>query len=378
LANYGISIGGIYTGEVLSNVNGGIRTGTIAEGLLELDLDLDLAKSIGLKGGSIHFSVFDSHGSGLSERYIGDLSMLSNIDAYDTFRIAEYWYEQKLFNDRLTVRIGQFLTENEFYYSDYSNLFICGSFGAYTFLVDNFPFAPSYPMSAPAIRFVLNVTPNIDLNVGVYSGSTLAQATNNRVLPNILAQYGFISFYEIDYNVNHEDIATGLPTTYKLGAIYHSLYDGQLNLNPGSANRPGYGLYLTIDQAIWKKPTTDKNVRAPGLGVFCRLGYMPDDFGFISRYVDGGFNYNGLIPGRNNDIFGIAVTHSGISDAASRRSVRTGGPRYSYETLIEATYTAKVLPWLTLQPDFQYIVNPGGTDSGRNATVIGVRTTLTF
>ncbi|MBV8586839.1 MAG: carbohydrate porin [Verrucomicrobia bacterium] len=378
LAKLGITIGGIYTGEVFSNVNGGIRTGTVAEGLLELDLDVDLEKFIGLKGGTIHFSVFDPHGTGLSERYTGDLSTVSSIDAYDSFRIAEYWYEQKLFNDKLTVRIGQFLTENEFYYSDYSNLFICGSFGAYAFLVSNFPFAPSYPMSAPAVRFVLNVTSNIDLNVGVYSGSTLAQATNNRSLPNIRAQDGLISFYELDYRVNHEDIATGLPTTYKLGAIYHSLYDGQLNNNLGSANRPGYGLYLTIDQAIWKKPTTDKNVRPPGLGVFCRLGYMPEDFGFVSHYIDGGFNYNGLIPGRNDDIFGIAVTHSGISDSASRRSVRAGGPHYTYETLIEATYTAKVLPWLTLQPDFQYIINPGATDIHHNATVLGIRTTMTF
>ena len=379
IGKFGLTIGGSYTGEVLSNVSGGLPArGTIAEGLLELDLDLDLEKAIGLKGGSMHFSVFDSHGSSLSQRYTGDLSAVSSIDAYDTFRIAEYWYEQKLFNDRLNVRIGQFLTENEFYYSDYANLFICGSFGAYTFLVNNFPFAPAYPMSAPAIRFLLNLTPNIDLNVGIYSGSTLAQATNNRGFPNIRAQDGFLCFYEIDYHVNREDISTGLPTTYKLGAIYHSLYDGELNLNPGSANRPGYGIYLTIDQAIWKQRTTDKNVRPPGLGAFCRLGYMPDDFAFVSRYIDAGLNYNGLIPGRNDDIFGIGVTHSGLSGVASRRSVRAGGPRFSSETLIEVTYTAKIFPCLTLQPDFQYIINPGATDTAPNAAVIGIRSTLTF
>ena len=137
---------------MLGNPSGGLPpVGAIAEGLLELDLDLDSEKAIGLKGGSLHFSVYDPHGSSLSERYTGDLSTVSSIDAYDSFRIAEYWYEQKLFNDRLTVRIGQFLTENEFYYSDYVNLFICGSFGAYTFLVNNFPFPPAYPMSAPGL-----------------------------------------------------------------------------------------------------------------------------------------------------------------------------------------------------------------------------------
>ncbi|PWT82025.1 MAG: hypothetical protein C5B58_08940, partial [Acidobacteria bacterium] len=39
---------------------------------------------------------------------------------------------------------------------------------------------------------------------------------------------------------------------------------------------------------------------------------------------------------------------------------------------------AKLTSWLTLQPDFQYIFNPGGTFAARNATVIGLRSTLTF
>jgi porin len=146
LNKFGLTIGGIYTGEVLGNPSGGLPpVGAIAEGLLELDLDLDSEKAIGLKGGSLHFSVYDPHGSSLSERYTGDLSTVSSIDAHDSFRIAEYWYEQKLFNDRLTVRIGQFLTENEFYYSDYVNLFICGSFGARTFWLTTFPFRRPIP-----------------------------------------------------------------------------------------------------------------------------------------------------------------------------------------------------------------------------------------
>jgi len=373
----GVTMSGIYTGEVLSNVSGGKRTGTIAEGLLELDLDIDLAKSIGLKGGSFHFAGFEIHGQSLSKEYTGDLSGVSSIAAFNTARIAEYWYEQWLFDDRFSLKIGQFLTENEFYYSDYSNLFICGSFGAYTFLANNFPFAPSYPMSAPAIRLLLHATAQLDFKIGLYSGSTLSEETNNSSLPNIRARDGILTFWEADYKINHEKDATGLPGSYKLGCIFHSRYDGALNSNPGSVDRSGYGFYLTVDQAIWQKPTSDKQAKAPSLGVFCRLGYMPPELGFVSRYVDGGFNYNGLFPGRNDDTFGIGVTHSGISQEANR-SNQTGGSRYTSETLIEATYTAKLTSWLTLQPDFQYIIYPGATSYGRNATVIGIRATLTF
>jgi porin len=373
----GVTLSGIYTGEVLANVSGGKRTGTIAEGLLELDLDIDLAKSIGLEGGSLHFAGFEIHGKSLSKGYTGDLSGVSSIAAFNTARIAEYWYEQWLFDDRFSIKIGQFLTENEFYYSDYSNLFVCGSFGAYTFLANNFPFAPSYPMSTPAIRLLLHATAQLDFKIGIYSGSTLSEQENNSSLPNICERDGILTFWETDYRINHEKDATGLPASYKLGCIFHSRYDGALNSNPGSLNRSGYGFYVTVDQTIWQKPSTDKQAKAPSFGVFCRLGYMPPEFGFVSRYVDGGFNYNGLFPGRNDDIFGIAVTHSGISQGANH-GIPSGGSRYTSETLIEATYTAKLASWLTLQPDFQYIIDPGATNAGRNATVVGIRSTLTF
>jgi porin len=374
---YGVTISGIYTGEVFANLSGGKRTGAIAEGLLELDLDIDLSKSLGLKGGSLHFAGFEIHGSSLSKGYTGDLSTVSSIDAYDTARIAEYWYEQWMFDGRFSLKIGQFLTENEFYYSDYSNLFACGAFGAYPFLVNNYPFAPSYPMSAPAIRLSWHATQQLNFKIGLYSGSTLSEQTNNSGLPNIRARDGIMTFWEADYLVNHEADATGLPSTYKLGFMFHSRYDGALNSNPDSVDRSSYGLYATVDQAIWQKRMTDKQAKAPGLGLFCRIGFSPPEFSFISRYLDAGFNYNGLFRGRNEDIFGVGITHSGISREANRINLERGS-HYTSETLIEVTYTAKLTPWLTLQPDFQYIVNPGATFTARNATVIGLRSTLTF
>ena len=376
LDSYGITISGIYTTDVFGNVSGGIRTGATYQGLVELDLDMDLSKSIGLKGGSFHISGFEIHGSSLSKGYTGDLSTVSNIDGYDTARFAEYWYEQSMFDDRFSLKIGQFLADNEFYYSDYSNLFICGSFGAYTFVVNNYPFVPTYPLSAPGVRLLWHPIPQLDIKMGLYSGSTLSEKTNNSGLPNIRGRDGIMTYWEADYKINHEDNASGLPGTYKLGCMFHSRYDGFLNSNSDSLDRSGYGFYLTIDQAIWQKTVTDKQAKAPGLGFLCRIGFMPPEFGFVSRYIDAGFNYNGLFGGRNEDISGVGVTHSGISREANRNN--QGGLHYTSETLIEVTYAAKLTSWLTLQPDFQYIVNPGATFAARNATVIGLRSTLTF
>ena len=61
-------------------------------------------------------------------------------------------------------------------------------------------------------------------------------------------------------------------------------------------------------------------------------------------------------------------------------------PIRSAETVFEASYIMQLAPWWSLQPDFQYIVKPGGNipnpndppKAVGNAVVVGVRTTINF
>ncbi|WP_083240462.1 carbohydrate porin [Methyloceanibacter methanicus] len=46
--------------------------------------------------------------------------------------------------------------------------------------------------------------------------------------------------------------------------------------------------------------------------------------------------------------------------------------------MIEIAYTMEVVDGWTLQPDFQYIMNPDGGVEADNATVIGARSTFAF
>ena len=63
-----------------------------------------------------------------------------------------------------------------------------------------------------------------------------------------------------------------------------------------------------------------------------------------------------------------------------------GNPPDTSETVIEATYRGNISPWWSIQPDFQYIVRPGGNVEDpanpgmrvRNAAVIGLRSVLKF
>ena len=56
----------------------------------------------------------------------------------------------------------------------------------------------------------------------------------------------------------------------------------------------------------------------------------------------------------------------------------TQTPLPDYEDIFEVTYQANIAPWLSVQPDLQYIIHPGGSSRYDDALVIGARTVVTF
>jgi carbohydrate-selective porin OprB len=41
-------------------------------------------------------------------------------------------------------------------------------------------------------------------------------------------------------------------------------------------------------------------------------------------------------------------------------------------------YSAVMSPWMTLSPSVQYVSNPGGDESAKDAVVAGIRAMITF
>jgi porin len=141
---------------------------------------------------------------------------------------------------------------------------------------------------------------------------------------------------------------------------------------------------------IWRsKDDSNRN-----LNVFFRPMYTPlQDRNLISFGFDAGLTMHGLFPGRDDDTFGFGIGVTQVSNSASgsdRRlqfyqpSVFT--PVRSAETFVEATYQVQVKPWWQIQPDLQYIINPGAgianpddpTQRIKNELVVGLRTNITF
>jgi porin len=111
-----------------------------------------------------------------------------------------------------------------------------------------------------------------------------------------------------------------------------------------------------------------------GLGAFMQLGFAHDDWNQITRYWGAGLHYIGLIPGRNYDMAGLAVAcaRNGEKFMKYMKEVEMTDVEHT-ETAIEFTYRTEIKSWLILQPDVQYIINPGMDPSLRNALQVGVR-----
>jgi porin len=156
LEDKGITLAGIYTGEVFGNPVGGFKQGAIYEDLIELDLTLDLKKMCGWDG-SFHASAYYPMGSSLTQNDTHDLFGVSSIDAYDTPHLFELWYEQKAFEEKLSVRIGQLAADTEFFVSNAAANFLNSTYGWPAILASNAP-TPNYPYAAPGVR--LRVDPD--------------------------------------------------------------------------------------------------------------------------------------------------------------------------------------------------------------------------
>src|SRR5215213_5324849 len=105
LEKAGVTFSLTYIGETLGNSTGGLPRGTIYEGRLDAQFDADLEKLIGWSGATFHTNAYQIHGHGLTRYYLGNLITASGIEALPSTRLYELWLEQKLFNDKVVVRV---------------------------------------------------------------------------------------------------------------------------------------------------------------------------------------------------------------------------------------------------------------------------------
>jgi porin len=399
LYEHGVSYNFIYTNDVLSNLSGGIKRGTIDQGKLEGQLYIDLEKLAGLKSWTFYANAFGIYNDGRIRRdYVGGMNTIAAIEATPTVRLSELWLERWF--GPLSLRFGQLAADAEFFYSDVSQIFMQSDWP--TIGAVNLPGGgPAYPLSAVGARIKYELPKDASLLFAIFNGDPAPPCGNAD--PDTCNRYGLnfrlsdpaFMIGEFQWRRNRGKDDTGLATTLKIGGWSHLgqfadkqfTNNGMLLANPASNGMPlmhrgDYGIYGVIDQQLYRLPGGNGNT---GISVFNRSAISPSDRNQVNVEIDGGIVFAGMIPKRPDDSFGASVIYSRFSNsirAFDQEQINFGTlstPPRDYEMNLELTYVAEIIKGWVVQPVYTYIWHPSGTGVRYpDAHVAGVRSIIRY
>jgi porin len=412
LSQYGVTFGLQETSEVLGNATGGLHQSADYDGLTQMAVQMDTQRAFGFYGGTFNASALQIHGRSLSADNLDTLQTSSGIEADRATRLWELWYDQKFLDeDRLDMKLGQQSLDQEFMVSQNANLFVNTMFGWPMLPSADLPGGgPAYPLSALGARMRAKPTNSITILTGIYNGSPVSDKSGDPQQQNpsgtsFPLNGGALAIAEIQYAypslgsmVGPDEVAP-LSGTYKLGFWYdtENFADQELNNTGGSQAAGGnplehqgdYAIYAVADQMIWQSDEPGEAEHT--LNIFARaMGTPESDRNLIDFSMNAGLTLHEPFEHRDDDTAGIGMGYAHISTRAAAldqdyTALGTNMSARSAETYVEATYQYQVTPCWQLQPDFQYVFNPGGRilnpDTNQrigNEAVIGLRTNIIF
>lgn len=395
LVEEGVEFSFTYTNNLAGNPVGGMRSGFTYTDNTLIGMTLDFEKLIGWEGASLTISGLNRSGTSLSEHYIGNQFTVQQIYGGQTAMFYSLAFRQLLFDGKVDIKIGRFATGDDFASSPvywlYMNNGIDGNPQA---LPVNTQFS-AYPWAVWAARLRVNPTPEWNAQIGIYQVSDRVfdreyHGLDWSIRPSdgilLITQIGWTpEFFKRPVENTASDGKSlhdkktvvperkGLPGHYWFGAYWSPWEFSQFGTDETARN--SYGFYWHADQMIYQEaPGSDQ-----GLTIWSAFVLSPQqNIAKLPFQVNGGLAYKGLFPTRDNDytIFGVAYGKFSSDYAQTVEDQGLGYP--DYELVFEWAYRLQLNPFTYVQPDVQWVINPGGTGRIPNALVLGAQMGLEF
>jgi len=250
----GLTVQYIYTGDVFTNMRGGINTRNATEylGLFDLAITADLDHYGLAPGGTFFMLGEDFHGRGIGD-HVGDYQGTDNIDAgRQNMQVSEFWWERGILDGLITVRLGKQDANAEF---------------------------------------------------GVFDGAADGRTWGFSGTGEVFSIYEFKATWAL--------LSGRLPGDMHLGMWHHNGHPEDPG-NPAITYADNHGVHLGFDQMIYKESWDEDDDQ--GLGVFVHYGWAPEERNEVPNYIGGGLVYKGLVPGRDDDMVGAGVANVFFSD----------------------------------------------------------------
>ena len=385
LEQSGVELFGNWKGSFYGLTGGGVLAprGAFDEELT-LGLILDMGKLAGIDGLKLTGSVRYRDGRG-PNAYVGASSTFSpsRYQSGQNWRLMPFYFTYTTpeffgVKDLLTVSGGWQNPYTVFADQPDSKLFTNNAIGTTKGIGGNngFPWGSSYA----AWGGYLKVRPTDWLYAmgGLYMAIPQAAARNNHGL--YFAGYGPDPslnglYFLAEAGVTPRVGPNRLPGKYALGTIYWGLENEGFY---GGRYDQKVTFYWQADQQLFREPGQGEKGRQ-GLSAFTFLNYAPAYDNVLPFYFHAGLVYQGLIPGRDEDLFGLAFGQGVYSEAKLQAENAAGlGIHQTSEAVLEMDYRWQVAPFAYVQPFWQYLIRPGGTGQTANANIFGLHFGVNF
>lgn len=375
----GVNFRGDYVSETFANVSGGLKRGSTYAQQLRLGADVDMARLAGWSGATLHLTINDRRGAGVSADYIGNRLPVQEVHGGPYTRLSEASYEQNLLGDRLNLRLGFFAMGNDLGGMAIGCQLVNAAFCAHPLSLSGNSGWYNYPNArwGAAVRYKLG--PELLFRTGLFQDNPRLGDRRNAFRPFAAGTAGMMLPLELEYAPGSAPHSEALPGHYKLGVFYDTA-DVKRQGETGTVSGR-YGIYLLADQMILRDGPGGR-----GLSVFGQFTANPRASAQITRWVAAGLVKTGTFAGRDADTVALGLVHAQVNprlrEVAALSNLEDGGDASlpAGESVVELSYGWQARRWLGVRADVQYVVQPGAFSyrSTPNALAIGTQLKITF
>ena len=353
-----------YTADVIGVVDGiDTPAGRFLDNL-DVSLDGDLERSLGWRGARAHFSLLANAG-GEPNAVAGTLQGFDNIEVgAQAVRLYEAWIEQDLADAKASVLAGLYDVNSEFYVTEASDMLLSPPFGIGSELAATGVNGPAiFPSTSLAVRLRFGGTE------GAY-----AQVAAVNARAGTIGDHGGVDTTFDDGLLYLAEAGWSGPLRLAVGAwTYGDEQDDIRDVSaPGvPALRSARGAYFLSEGTLFEGDA------APTVRGFLRLGVSDGDTTDFRGGWQAGLRMDSVFADRPDSALSLGFQQGGLSDKARANAADLGDELGGAESGVELTYS-DTIGRFTIQPDLQWIHNPGGDRNRDPILIAGLRLVLTL
>lgn len=349
--------------DTVSVVSGGVDRKARYLQNLDLVADVDLDRAVGLSGTKLHLNLVHSAGTFPNDA-VGALQCIDNIEVWDPkLRVFEAWVEKDL-GKGASLRAGIADLNGEFYTNPAASLLVAPPFAIGSELAATGVMGPSiFPVTGLGARLQKQFGKTGYIRAAVYNARPGLHGGGPG--SSLKFDEGVISIAQAGVG-EAQNISVGVWSYSKKQENWWAVFTGATPVK-----RRSHGAYVMVEQPLLRDG--DRRLTA-----FVRSGISDGETSIFKGSWQAGVLASGVFKSRPDSQASFGVAQGAIG-AGFRGALSAMGARPAKaESMIEATYSDKIAPFLSVQPDILYVIHPGGDALAKDALVLNLRFTFRY